>query len=360
MDLHYIDCPVLEYYPLTPHGVDKLTFHVEIGVPETFIYRVGDSVAIRPHNRSDLVDRMLSRVPDHSEHDIKELQQTWSITRSSGKLLRYLFEKQKARQNLDELELALSNRELAKELLEHHETPDILDRFDATLQPSDFSQTLMPLLPRFYSIASSQKADPSRLALTVAHVNYYHHGARVGVCSDYLLRLSHTIGEPECTLQVALHPTRDFHLGAPERDIVMIGPGTGIAPFRAFMIERLTTKATGRSWLFFGERYRSCLFYESLWQRCTQELPFKITCAFSREQAQKIYVQHRLKEHSRELANWLDHAIFYVCGDAKQMAKDVEQTLLDILSHEKGLNESQARDFLKNMRREGRYLRDIY
>lgn len=356
MNLEYFDCPLLDFWPLTPEGVGKYTFHVEIGWKGP-AYRSGDSVAILAPNKKDLVDKVLNHF-DHPDAEFrKELEIGWTITKSTHKLLRYLSENSSSQANHDHLTELLLSKERTKEFLEKHHVIDILEHFKARLKKEDVAKLFTPLLPRFYSIASSPLVSPCKVALTVAHVNYHQVSERFGVCSHHLLELGK---RGQGSLRMALHPTRDFLLHSHDTDIIMVGPGTGIAPFRAFMQERLHKNSQARHWLFFGERYKSCYFYEDLWQACEKQLNFRIDCAFSRETGQKTYVQHKIQEKSSEIAQWLENATFYICGDAKNMARDVEKTLQAVLEQELKVSSEIAREKIKQMRRTGRYLSDVY
>lgn len=196
--------------------------------------------------------------------------------------------------------------------------------------------------------------------LTLAHVHYTHEEqARWGVTSHFLSEL----GEGD-TVPVFVEANERFRLPADTaRDIIMVGPGTGIAPFRAFIQERSAVGATGRNWLFFGNPcFDSDFLYQTEWQRALQEGSLhRLDVAFSRDQPEKIYVQHRLQEHARELYEWIQEgAHVYVCGDATRMARDVQQTLLRIAQEQGGLDAEQAKEWLEQLAAQGRYARDVY
>jgi sulfite reductase (NADPH) flavoprotein alpha-component len=196
--------------------------------------------------------------------------------------------------------------------------------------------------------------------LLVAAVRYDSHGRqRAGVASSHVVdRLSK--GD---RLRVKLRPNRHFALPAPDQDIIMVGPGTGIAPFRAFVQERRATAASGRSWLFFGDRrFTHDFLYQLEWQDALQEGALsRIDLAFSRDTPEKIYVQHRMWEERRDLVDWLDNgAYFYVCGDAKKMAKDVRTTLVRALADVKGLAPDAAEAAVRELEKSRRYLQDVY
>ncbi len=199
------------------------------------------------------------------------------------------------------------------------------------LAASDFCGTLRKQLPRLYSIASSLRAHPAEVHLTIAIVRYHSHGRdREGVCSTYTADRVDEGG----TMPVFLHYDKNFKLPEDgDTPIIMVGPGTGIAPFRAFVEERAATGAIGKSWLFFGDQHSATDYlYGDEWERCLADGRLsRIDLAFSRDQAEKVYVQHRMLEHSAELYSWLsDDAVFYVCGDASHMAHGVHEALITI------------------------------
>jgi sulfite reductase (NADPH) flavoprotein alpha-component len=220
---------------------------------------------------------------------------------------------------------------------------------------------LRKLQPRLYSISSSPKAHPGEVHLTVAIVRYTLEGRpRKGVCSTFLAdRAGGDIRVP-----VFVHTSPHFRLPTdPTRPILMVGPGTGIAPFRAFLAERRATGAPGRNWLFFGDQHASTdfLYRDELeqWQR--EGILSRLDLAFSRDQAEKIYVQDRLREQAGEVWAWLQEgASLYVCGDAQRMAKDVDAALHDIARTAGGLSVEAAADFWNGLKAEKRYLRDVY
>ena len=220
--------------------------------------------------------------------------------------------------------------------------------------------TLRPLTPRLYSIASSQKAVGEEAHLTVAHVEYQRDGAtRWGAASHFL-----ATREDGDRLPVYIERNERFHLprdGA--RDLIMIGPGTGVAPYRGFLQDRVATGASGRHWLLFGNPHsRSDFLYQLEWQRALKNGQLhRLDLAFSRDTSEKTYVQQRLRENGRELYAWLqDGAHLYVCGDALRMARDVQATLLEVIAEHGDKDAEQAQDYLNELQRQGRYARDIY
>jgi sulfite reductase (NADPH) flavoprotein alpha-component len=218
---------------------------------------------------------------------------------------------------------------------------------------------LRPLSPRSYSIASSPDANPDEVHLTVATVHYEAFGREHwGSASTHLASL------PEgAWASVFVDRNTRFRLPGDDVPIIMIGPGTGVAPFRAFIEQRIEQGATGSNWLFFGDRnFDSDFLYQLEWQRHLRQGNLaRLDVAFSRDQGQKIYVQDRIRENSAEVYRWIESgAAIYVCGDAKQMASDVNDALIEVLAKEGGLDADAARQRLKALRSEGRYQRDVY
>src|SRR5262249_12786178 len=227
--------------------------------------------------------------------------------------------------------------------------------------PEAFIEALDPLQPRLYSIASSLKSNPGRVALTVDAVRYeVGDRRRLGVASTYLAERA----SPGDRIKVYVQKANGFGLPAdPSPPIIMIGPGTGIAPFRAFLHERMATGATGRNWLFFGHQHRNYdFFYEDeLAGMKHTGLLTRLSLAWSRDDEAKFYVQDRMREVGRDLWAWLaDGAHLYVCGDAKRMAKDVERTLVDIVAQHGARSADEAIAFVAELRKNGRYQQDVY
>jgi sulfite reductase (NADPH) flavoprotein alpha-component len=231
----------------------------------------------------------------------------------------------------------------------------------AKFSPAEFTALLRKLQPRLYSISSSPKANPGQVHLTVAAVRYEAHGrARKGVCSTFLADRV----EADTPVPVFVQTSSGFRLPADgTRPVIMIGPGTGIAPFRAFLQERRALGATGRNWLFFGDQRRDSdfLYREEIEALLAAGTLSRLDTAFSRDQAEKIYVQHRMLQSAPELWSWLeDGAHLYVCGDAKRMAKDVDAALLQLICDTGGRSSEQAAAYVQQLKTEKRYQRDVY
>jgi sulfite reductase (NADPH) flavoprotein alpha-component len=260
----------------------------------------------------------------------------------------------------------VDNDEMLAEYVHTRDYVDILKDFDEARfeTPQEFLAQLSPIPPRLYSIASSQSAHPDEVHLCIGVVRYTTHGRdKIGLCSGFMA--DHAPME-RAVIPVYVQESKSFRL--PEdggRDIIMVGPGTGIAPFRAFLEQRILNQATGRHWLFFGEQHRATdfLYGDEFLALREQGRLHRLDVAFSRDQDNKIYVQHRMKEQGKELWDWLQcGAYFYVCGDAKRMAKDVHQALIDIAAQHGGMGADAAAEYVSRtlMKEEKRYLRDVY
>jgi sulfite reductase (NADPH) flavoprotein alpha-component len=254
------------------------------------------------------------------------------------------------------------SKDVLTAFLEQREYVDLLAEFpSAKLTPQELTDHMRKLMPRLYSIASSPKVYPNEIHLTVAVVRYEtNHRERVGVCTTFLAD----------RVQVGTTPVPVFvshsHFGLPDdgtKDVIMVGPGTGIAPFRAFVQDRVASGATGRNWVFFGDQHRATDFlYEEDWHAwLASGQVARLDTAFSRDQTLKVYVQDRMRENAAELWSWIKGgAYFYVCGDAKRMAKDVDTALLDIIAQQGGLEMAAAADYVKQLKKDKRYQRDVY
>lgn len=362
---------IKERYSLCSQGSLKDTRHVVVNIQGSNIpYEAGDSLAIYPLNDPELVQRTLRALKCTGQEIVTDrngesypffeyLSGHVNLKGITRKLLTEIADFLPPEKG--EL-LKEENREELKVWLHSHELWDLLEMFpDLALTPQAVASLAMPLLPRFYSIASSRQVVGEEVHLSVAYLRYETRNIpRVGVCTHFLCELAPL---NHSNVYVYLHPNVDFHLPEnPEVPIIMIGPGTGIAPFRAFMQERESRNCPGKNWLFFGEWTRAHeFFYENEWLRWQEMGLLKMDLAFSREQEEKVYVQHRMKEKGEELFRWLEEgAIIYVCGDAHHMAKDVDHTLHQIVQEHGNFSEAEAHAYMKQLRTEKRYRRDIY
>lgn len=364
---------VLENINLNGRGSNKETRHLVLSLEDSGLtFAPGDSLAILPENDPELVDSLINELgwnPEESvqineEGDIyslrKALLSKFEITRLTKSFI------QAAAELFHHEELkklaAPGNEEKVKAYLDGRDLLDFVRDFPPVqLKPVDFIQILRKLPARQYSIASSLKANPDEVHLTISTVRFQAHGRnRKGVCSSQIAERI----QPGDMLPIYVDQNPNFKLPSnPDTPIIMIGPGTGVAPFRAFLQEREAEGVTGKSWLFFGDQHFSSDFlYQVEWQKWLKNgVLTKMDVAFSRDQAEKVYVQHRMLEKRKEFYQWLEEgAVVYVCGDEKHMARDVHQTILTILEKEGGLTSEQAAVYLDQMRKQKRYQRDVY
>jgi sulfite reductase (NADPH) flavoprotein alpha-component len=373
---HPFYAPLKKKILLSRAGSSKKVCQLIFDIKESRLsYSPGDSAAILPRNDPKLVAKTISAFHASPSEEISHprtnqsmtlesfLTSFASITRFSSSLLTLLLPYQKDLQKKEKLKELLQpqNRALLTEYLSSHEVWDFFEEFDVNEIPlKEICSRLMPLLPRFYSITSSLKMHPHEIHLIVGLVSYTTSThRRLGVSSHYLYDL---LQEGERT-PLYIQPSHGFSLPEdPSSDIIMIGSGTGVAPFSAFLEERFSKKASGKNWLFFGERNRKSDFYfEDFFTRLEKSNFLKLSCAFSRDQEKKIYVQHRMEEEEEEFFQWLKRgAYLYLCGDAKMLVKDVETTLHKILRNQGSMSQEEAMLYLKNMRLEKRFRKDVY
>jgi len=296
----------------------------------------------------------------------RALLEDYTLNRANRKIMSGLAEIIPQGEQRNRLMEILDNSDLLCEYIDTRDYVDILMDFDeATFEsPEVFLSQLTPVAPRLYSIASSLQAHPGEVHLCVAVVRYDTHGRpKKGLASGFLADHADMFVK---SIPVYVQESRTFRLPKDSStDIIMVGPGAGVAPFRAFLEQRILEGATGRNWLFFGEQHRASdfLYGEELVNYQKQGKLHRLDLAFSRDQSYKIYVQNRMLEQGKELWDWLQNgAYFYVCGDAKHMAKDVHHALIDIAQKEGGLLPDAAAEYVNVslMRTERRYLRDVY
>jgi sulfite reductase (NADPH) flavoprotein alpha-component len=355
----------------------KSTYHLVLDLQGSHMtYQVGDSLAIFPDNHPIFVEQTLQAMGATGSETIldKHAEFSWTLrdflTKKAnlGEVSRKLLSEVAFRQtNLIKQEqlqrlFQEENKLALKELLGSHHLWDVLlANEEVRFAPQELCNLLMPLLPRFYSIASSQHQVGEEVHLTVALLEYLSNGyPRLGTCSHFLCCQA-PLHVP--SIPVYVQPHHGFTLPAdPKANLIMIGPGTGVAPFRAFLQERVHQQAPGKNWLFFGERHRATgFFYQSFWEELERAGTLRLDLAFSRDQEYKIYVQHRMLEKGKELYKWLEEgATLFVCGDASRMAKDVEAALAEIVRLYGNKDEQAASGYLKQLKSEKRYLRDVY
>ncbi len=363
---------VRENYLLTGEGSEKETRHIELTLDEGMTYTPGDAVGIIPENRYEAVTDVLKalgqkgdeRVLDHYKVEIS-LEEALRTRLGIGKLSRgSVGQYAKLAPEVAGLKVMVGpdNKARAEEYCWGREFVDLLTDFPGVItDPQQLFHVLQRLTPRMYSIASSQAMHQDNVQTTVRVIRYESHGrARQGLASGHL-------GDRAAegtTMPIFLHSNASFRL--PEdttAPVIMIGPGTGIAPFRAFLEERQATGQLGDNWLFFGEQREKMdfLYKDQLLGMHKDGVLTHLDTAFSRDQAQKVYVQDKMQEKSKELFSWLERgAYFYVCGDATRMAKDVETALLDVIARGSNGTLEHAAEYLAGMKKQKRYQRDVY
>ena len=364
---------------LTKPGSGKETRHFVVNLAGSGLhYEAGDSLGIFPTNRAAEVDGILRRLRASGDEPVSPavlrldepialraaLAGRLSLAKPLPKFVGWLATKATdpgEQAKLADL-LAPESKEVFASFLEQREYLDLLEEFPGVqITPQELVDQMRKLVPRLYSIASSPKVHPAEAHLTVAVVRYETNGRdRIGVCSTFVADRVQ-VGATTVPVFVA-----HSHFKPPEdgaKDVIMVGPGTGIAPFRAFVQDRIAAGATGRNWVFFGEQRRATDFlYEEEWSEWLAKGQLaRLDTAFSRDQVHKIYVQDRMRENAAELWAWLQGGgYFYVCGDAKRMARDVDTALHDIVAEQGGRGVEGAAEYVKRMKAEKRYQRDVY
>ncbi len=398
---------ITENYILNGEGSRKETRHIVFALGDSGLdYKVGDALGVIAENPPHIVDELLEvqgwdadhAVSTHNgERTLREaLKKDYEVHMANKKFVQSLAEKvvstgmnismslvSRARNNTvqiggdvallpsapsddpsSKVEAIVADTKAIEDYLWTRDYIDIMREFDVKYTPEEFLDLADRLKPRLYSIASSHDAHPGFVELTVGIVRFEYNGrARGGLCTQYMADEINTSGDP---IGVFMSPTKSFIL--PEdtsTDIIMVGPGTGIAPFRAFMEQRVHDGGTGKNWLFFGDQSEKTEFYykDQIESWIDEGHLYRFTTAWSRDQEEKIYVQNRLKEHGAEVWEWFERgAYFYICGDKQYMAKDVHRALIQIAIDHGGMSEEDATNFIEKtmMREEKRYLRDVY
>lgn len=361
-------------YALSGEGSAKDTRHIVVNLGASGInYTPGDSLGVLPRNFAQTVDDLLPHLGLDPQTPLDQptgpvplreaLIHGFILNRVSKKFVKAVLERLPEGEKKTQLGEIVANEEAFEDYIFTRDYTDVLTEYPATFALGEFMPLINKIAPRLYSIASSPKAHPGEVHLTVAVVNYHTHGrSKYGIASGYL---GH--GQPlnADEVPVYIQPTKHFHMPAPDASIIMVGPGTGIAPFRAFLEERQATGAKGKNWLFFGDQKRaSDYLYESEFAEMQRTgLLTKLDLAFSRDQAEKIYVQNRMHESGAEFWQWLQEgAYFYICGDAKRMAKDVHAMMIQIAQEHGGLTPEAAKEYIEVTlaKTEKRYLKDVY
>lgn len=362
---------VIDRYPLTKEGSTKQTWHITLDLQENDLeYLAGDSIGICPQNDPILVEHLINAMKADPNDNIihKRSGKTLSLqnfltyhanlSRITSSFLKLIHECETTVEKKEEIAGLLNDKNCLRSFLAERDPLMLLKDFASSNLPlQEVCDQFGPLLPRFYSIASSKYLNNNTIDLTVALFTWMQGDEkRYGVASHFLCHLAQLGKTP---IPIFVQPAHHFRLPSSDTDMIMIGPGTGIAPFRAFMQERAFHGASGKHLLFFGERNRSSdFFYEEEWKNYET---LRLHTAFSRDQTGKIYVQHKLLENGADIYSWLENgAHLYVCGDAKVMAKDVEKTLLEIIHQHGNLSIDEAKSYLQTLKKQGRYLLDIY
>lgn len=362
---------VLENINLNGRGSNKEVRHVELlldNYGESF--EPGDCVVVLPQNEPEIVTLLIEtlgwdkdiEIPINDDGDTLPLEKALTEHFEITKLTKPLLQKAAELFGNTELLSQIDNAEWIQQYVDGRDVIDLLIEFPTSeLKPETFYKLLRKLPAREYSIASSYEATPDEVHITVGAVRYEaHERTRKGVCS---VQLAERI-QPGDTLPIYLKKNPNFKFPFDEETpVIMIGPGTGVAPFRAYMQEREELGLSGNTWLFFGEQYFTTDFlYQTEWQAWLKdETLAKLDLAFSRDTEEKIYVQHRIAQQSELFYQWLqDGAAIYVCGDEKHMAKDVHDTIRSVIEQESDMSEADAEAYLTQMKQEKRYQRDVY
>ena len=359
---------LIESQKITGRDSIKDIRHIEISLEDSGItYQSGDALGVWFKNAPSLVSELISILSLNGDAEVTVGDATMSLTDAlTSKLeltLSYpnFIKSYQAATGSETLATLMEDKAQLRTYMAERQIIDIVRDHPGKISEQQLVEALRPLTPRLYSIASSQAEVEEEVHLTVAHVDYEAFGHRhQGGASGFLCEYLEENGE----VDVFVENNDNFRLpAAPNTPVIMVGPGTGIAPFRSFMQERDVHGAEGKNWLFFGNpHFTQDFLYQVEWQGYVKEgLLDKITLAFSRDQEEKVYVQHRLLEHGKEVYEWLEQgAHFYVCGDAMHMAKDVENALITIVQEHGGKSEADAKAYIVELRKAKRYQKDVY
>lgn len=357
---------VIDNIVLSGRGSTRETHHIEISLADSGLtYEPGDALGIAAHNDPAMVEALLAALNMNPDAPLTVKGQTTTLFDALGKsfeittaTLRFLDHWGELTGTTD-IFSAMDNTKRAAFLHDNH-IIDIIRAYPLKgLDPQRFVDGLRPLQPRLYSIASSLSICPDEVHITIAPVRYKLHGEpRSGVASGHLADRAIA----DSVLPVYIQSNPHFRLPSNGEPIIMIGAGTGVAPYRAFMQER-EANGGGRSWMFFGERnFRTDFLYQTEWQDWLKNgVLTKMEVAFSRDGAEKVYVQHRIYEHAHDVYAWLEEgAYIYLCGDASHMAPDVHNILVTVIEEQASVQREEAEEYLRDLQRDGRYQRDVY
>ncbi len=351
---------------------EKDTRHFEIDLTNWGLsFEPGDSVAVYPTNDPPLVDEIIHALGATGDEPVTAAKTTkplreallrdYSITQPTPKFLKAIAERASAAPMLKELLHPDRKHDLENYLWGAEVIDFLMDHPSAKFTPEEFVALLTKLQPRLYSVASSLRVFPDRVHFIVDVVKYESRGrVRKGVCSSFMAERANDVPMP-------VYPSSAKHFHMPEDGtvpLIMIGPGTGIAPFRAFLQDRQALGAKGKNWLFYGAQREKCDYaYQEDWEHFTKDgLLTRLDCAWSRDQTHKIYVQNKMLEHAAEIWKWIDGegAQFFVCGDARRMAKDVDAALRKIVQEHGGKSIEEANAYVEQLKTDKRYKRDVY
>lgn len=346
---------ILTNVNLNDRGSSKETYHIEIGVEEEVDYAPGDSIGIIPENSRAIVDTILALGFSNNGTPVTFRNETDTIYNHLKKRINVAWLPERVvkqyaaiiKQDIPETKIGLVD------LLKIYPVKDVQQFYEVV-------NILEPITPRLYSISSAPAAHSGEVHITVARDTFYiNQELKFGLCSDFLSQHLQAGGE----IEFYIHKNNQFRLPESGKDVIMIGPGTGIAPFRSFLAERDASGAEGRNWLFFGEQhFVSDFLYQTELQNWLQTGALtNISLAFSRDQQYKIYVQHRILEKAGELWSWINGGAYvYICGAKEPMSVDVEYALLQVIQRYSGKTSEQAMQYLDQLKEEGRYLKDVY
>ena len=358
--------PILEKIQLNGRGSTKETWHVELSLEGSGLtYEVGDALAVIPQNSERLVSEVLKATQldpsvsvsfDGQNSSLGDvLMEKAELSALNRDVLSRYYDLTKN----DNLKQIIADPKAIQNYVYGRDIVDLVTEFPTELTPQYLADFLRKMPSRAYSIASSLEAHPEEVHLTVGAVRYQANGRKKeGVASTFLA------DRTDEKVKVFVEQNEFFKLPKdPKTDIIMVGPGTGIAPFRAFVEERAETNASGKNWLIFGNpHFETDFLYQTEWQQYLKKgILSRLDVAFSRDQAEKIYVQHRILQKSKQIFDWLESgATFYVCGDKTRMASDVERALIAVAEKEGRLSNEKAVEYIKGLKKSRRYLEDVY
>ncbi len=326
---------------LNDRGSNKETYHIEIKTDDAINYEPGDAIGFYPKNTETDIAQVATFFKENKNVQTLTDKNIKGLTKKSLASLSTLFNVEIVEEKADLLDV-----------LSHYSKPE-------TVTLDDVIALLHPIAPRLYSISSALDAHEDQVHITVNLATFaVNKNKKTGFCSQFLADYP-----KDTEIEFYIHKNKNFKLPEADKDIVMIGPGTGIAPFRSFLAHRDATGAEGKNWLVFGEQHFVSDFYyqTEIQEWLSTGVLTKLDTAFSRDQKHKVYVQDRLKQNAKELYQWLENgAYIYVCGQKNPMSTDVENTLLAIIESEKGINNEQAKQYLEDLETQGRYQKDVY